>query len=118
LRLLPGEAVVGAAAVAGPEGAGLLASRRGWIKRLGVDQLRLCQRGDLGQIGLRFSHRLDQLADLCDAEAALVAAVLSSRRSARLQPADLESQDSGGVGVSLGLADREELQALVPLVQA
>ncbi|TVS05721.1 MAG: DNA topoisomerase 4 subunit A [Cyanobium sp. PLM2.Bin73] len=117
LRLLPGEVVVGAAGVGGPDGAVLLASRRGWIKRLGVDQLRLCRRGDLGQIGLRFSQRHDHLADLCDAEAPLVAALLSSGRSARLQPADLEGQDAGGPGVSLNLAEREDLQALVPLIR-
>lgn len=117
LRLLPGEAVVGAAGVAGPDGAVLLASRRGWIKRLGVDQLRLCRRGDLGQIGLHFSQRHDELADLCNAEAPLVAALLSSGRTARLQPAGLESQDAGGSGVSLNLAEREELQALVPLIR-
>ena len=117
LRLLPGELVVGAAGVGGPDGAVLLASRRGRIKRLEVDQLRLCRRGDLGQIGLRFSQRHDQLADLCDAEAPLVAALLSSGRSARLQPADLEGQDAGGPGVSLNLAEREDLQALVPLIR-
>jgi DNA gyrase subunit A len=118
MRLLPGEAVAGAAAVGGPEAAVLLASRRGWIKRLGLDQLRLCQRGDLGQIGLRFSHRLDQLADLCAADTTLVAVLLSSGRSARLLPGELESQNAGGQGVSLGLAEREELQALVPLLRA
>ncbi|MCP9886891.1 DNA topoisomerase 4 subunit A [Cyanobium sp. ATX 6A2] len=117
LRLLPGEAVVGAAGVRGPEGSVLLASRRGWLKRLSVDQLRLCQRGDLGQIGLRFSDRHDQLADLCDAEAPLVAALLSNGRSARLQPADLDSQHTSDGGMNLGLAEREELQALVPLIR-
>jgi DNA gyrase subunit A len=117
LRLLPGETVVGAAGVRGPEGSVLLASRRGWLKRLSVDQLRLCQRGDLGQIGLRFSDRHDQLADLCDAEAPLVAALLNNGRSARLQPADLDSQDASDRGMSLGLAEREELQALVPLIR-
>jgi DNA gyrase subunit A len=115
LRLLPGEAVVGAAGVQGPEGSVLLASRRGWIKRLPVAQLRLCQRGDLGQIGLRFSERQDRLADLCDADAPLVAALLSNGHSTRLEPRNLEAQDTDATGLNLGLADREELQALVPL---
>ncbi|MEX1322971.1 MAG: DNA gyrase subunit A, partial [Synechococcaceae cyanobacterium] len=117
LRLLPGEAVVGAAGVEGPQGAVLLASRRGWLKRLRVDQLRLCRRGDLGQIGLRFSERHDCLADLCDAGAPLVAALLSNGRSARLSPGSLEAQDASGAGVSLGLAEREDLQSLLPLVR-
>jgi hypothetical protein len=46
-----------------------------------------------------------------------VAALLSSGRSARLQPADLEGQDASGPGVSLNLAEREDLQALVPLIR-
>ncbi len=115
LRLLPGEAVVGAAGVVGPQGAVLLASRRGWIKRLPVAELRLCQRGDLGQIGLHFSERQDSLADLCDAAAPLVAALLGNGRSTRLEPASLEPQTASEAGTSLGLAEREELQALVPL---
>ncbi|MGB5135130.1 MAG: DNA topoisomerase (ATP-hydrolyzing) [Prochlorococcaceae cyanobacterium] len=115
LRLLPGESVVGAAGVADAEAMVLLASRQGWIKRLAVGQLRLCQRGDLGQIGLRFSQRQDQLIDLCGADAPLVGAVLNNGRSARLQPGSLEVQDAAGTGASIGLADPEELMALVPL---
>jgi DNA gyrase subunit A len=115
LRLLPGESVVGAAGVVGPEAAVLLASRRGWIKRLAVGELRLCQRGDLGQIGLRFSQRQDQLIDLCGADVSLVGAVLNDGGSARLQPASLEVEDAAGTGVSIGLAEAEELTALVPL---
>ncbi len=63
LRLLPGETVVGAAGV-NPEGCVLLASRSGQLKRLEVSSLRRCQRGDIGQIGVRFQERGDQLIDL------------------------------------------------------
>ncbi|MCP9927103.1 DNA topoisomerase (ATP-hydrolyzing) subunit A [Cyanobium sp. CH-040] len=116
LRLLPGESVVGAAGAAGAGSTVLLASRLGWIKRLAVDGLRLCQRGDLGQIGLRFSQRQDQLIDLCGGDTPLVGALLDSGRNARLQPQDLEVEDATGSGVSLGLAEQEELSDLVPLV--
>jgi DNA gyrase subunit A len=114
LRLLPGEAVVGACSV-GADGAVLLASRRGQIKRLAVADLRPCQRGDMGQIGLRFNQRDDALAALSSASAALVAVTLGSNRSLRLQPANLELQDSTGTGLQLDLASHQEVQTLVPL---
>jgi DNA gyrase subunit A len=113
LRLLPGEAVVGACS-ATAEGAVLLASRRGQIKRLAVAELRSCQRGDMGQIGLRFNHRDDTLVAL-SAATSLVAVVLGNNRSLRLQPGDLELQDSSGTGLQLELAGHQELQTLVPL---
>jgi DNA gyrase subunit A len=80
LRLLPGETVVGAAGVCS-EGCVLLASRSGQLKRLSVNSLRRCQRGDIGQIGVRFSQRGDQLIDLREDRSAVVSAVLSDGRS-------------------------------------
>ncbi|MEB3263972.1 MAG: DNA topoisomerase (ATP-hydrolyzing) subunit A, partial [Synechococcus sp.] len=115
LRLLPGEAVVGAAAVAGG-GDVLLASRRGQLKRLEVASLRPCQRGDLGQIGLRFLERGDALVDLCEAGAPLVSVLVGEGRHARLQPEQLERQDAAGSGETLNLRAGEAVQALVPLI--
>jgi DNA gyrase subunit A len=117
LRLLPGEAVVGATAVAGAQAGVLLASRGGWIKRLAVSHLRLCQRGDLGQIGLRFSQRQDRLADLCAADVPLVAVLFGDGRSSRLSPASLEDQDPNGTGDCLVPPGAKELQALVGLAR-
>jgi len=109
LRLLPGETVVGAAAVGAGESV-LLASGRGQIRRLALADLRLCQRGDLGQIGLRFQERGDQVVDLRPAAVPLLAALLSDGRSLRLKPEELPatvSADQGwlcevGAGTSLG----------------
>ncbi|MFM7676640.1 MAG: DNA topoisomerase (ATP-hydrolyzing) subunit A [Synechococcus sp.] len=115
LRLLPGESVVGAAAVAGG-GDVLLASRRGQLKRLEVASLRPCQRGDLGQIGLRFLERGDVLVDLCEAGAPLVSVLVGEGRHARLQPEQLERQDATGSGETLNLRAGEAVQALVPLI--
>ena len=78
LRLLPGETVVGAAC-AGAGGHVLLASRRGQLKRLRLDDLRPCQRGAMGQIGLRFLERDDALVDLQADDAPLIAVVLDGR---------------------------------------
>jgi DNA gyrase subunit A len=114
LRLLPGEAVVSACCVSA-DGAVLLASRLGQIKRLAVADLRSCQRGDMGQIGLRFNQRDDALAALSSASTDMVAVILGNSRSLRLQPAALELQDSTGTGLQLDLGSHQEVQTLVPL---
>jgi DNA gyrase subunit A len=117
LRLLPGETVVGAACGA-PEGTVLLASRLGQIKRLRVDSLRLCQRGDLGQIGLRFLQRGDQLVDLQGGEASLVGVTLAgvAGRSLRLRVDQLSPEDAAGSGTTLSLKPGDAVQELVPLL--
>jgi len=94
----------------------VLASRYGQIKRLSTATLRLCQRGDLGQIGLRFAERGDRLVDLCSAETALISGVVSETRNVRLEPSQLEAQDPSGLGDNLGLKAGEHLQSLVPLI--
>ncbi|MEB3349567.1 MAG: DNA topoisomerase (ATP-hydrolyzing) [Cyanobacteriota bacterium] len=118
LRLLPGEAVVGAAAVTA-EGSVLLASRRGQLKRLGVAGLRICQRGDLGQIGFRFTQRDDELVSLCGVNTTSVAALVGEQASLRLQPGelDIETAEASGLQLDLG-ADANALRALVPLQQS
>ncbi|MFO0037780.1 MAG: DNA topoisomerase (ATP-hydrolyzing) subunit A [Synechococcaceae cyanobacterium] len=118
LRLLPGEAVVGAACVAGGDDAGVvLASRAGQLKRVRLVDLRRCQRGDLGQIGLRFHSRGDGLIDLCGDEAPLLGLRLEggAGRSGRLRPGDLPAEDVTGTGIQLALVGTESLRELVPL---
>ena len=115
LRLLPGETVVGAAGVS-PEGCVLLASRSGQLKRLAVSSLRRCQRGDIGQIGVRLSQRGDQLTDLREDRTAVVSAVLSDGRSLRLDTSELQAEDDTGSGQDLGLSGHEALAELVPLL--
>jgi DNA gyrase subunit A len=117
LRLLPGEEVVGAAAT-GSGGSVLMASRRGQIKRLRVDSLRLCQRGDIGQIGLRFLERDDRLVDLQGDEAAVMGVLLTSgdTRSLRLLVEALEAEDTAGSGQRQPLPAGEGVRELVPLV--
>ena len=116
LRLLPGETVVGAAGVAA-DGCVLLASRAGQLKRLAVQSLRRCQRGDLGQIGMRFNQRGDQLIDLREDHSMVVAAVLSDGRSLRLDTAELQAEDDTGSGLELGISGGEMVAELVPLLQ-
>jgi DNA gyrase subunit A len=119
MRLLPGEQVVGAACVP-RDGEVLLASRMGQLKKLQVSSLRLCQRGDLGQIGLRFLQRADQLVDLQAAEGPVVGVRLSGGegRHLRWSVADLASEDGNASGLQLPLRSKENVLELVPLVTA
>jgi len=96
----------------------LLASRLGQLKKLRVSSLRLCQRGDLGQIGLRFPQRADQLVDLQAAEGAIVGVRLggSEGRHLRWSVAELPSEDTTTSGVPLPLLGGEHVVQLVPLV--
>jgi DNA gyrase subunit A len=115
LRLLPGEAVVGAAGVS-PDGCVLLASGSGQLKRLEVNSLRRCQRGDLGQIGVRFTQRDDQLIGLREDHSPVVVAVLNEGRSLRLDTAELQAEDDTGNGQPLGLGAYKAVAELVPLL--
>jgi DNA gyrase subunit A len=116
MRLLPGEAIVGAADV-GASGAVLLASRLGQIKRLQVDQLRPCLRGDLGQIGLQFNNRSDALVDLqSDAAGVVGVRLANSSINLRLACPELPLDDPMASGLQLSLANGQELSELVPLL--
>ena len=119
LRLLPGERVVGAAS-ADASGSVLMASRRGLLKRLEVGSLRLCHRGDIGQIGLRFLERDDQLVDLRGDECSLLGIRLTSGdgRSLRLKIDPLLVEGTTGSGMQQPLKSGDQLLELVPLIEA
>jgi len=116
LRLLPGETVVGATCGTAADGV-LLATQLGRVKRLAVTELRLCQRGDLGQIGLRFLERDDRVVDLQADSSAVIGVALagSPPRNLRLLTADLPSEDAGGSGLDLNLPSGTTIEALIPL---
>jgi DNA gyrase subunit A len=115
LRLLPGEAVVGAVGVAHDDSV-LLASGQGLIKRLAVANLRRCQRGDIGQIGVRFEQRGDQLVDLCGGHQPLLGALLADGRSLRLEANNLNADEDAAGGQALGLGAKDQLLELIPLL--
>ncbi|MFM7548225.1 MAG: DNA topoisomerase (ATP-hydrolyzing) subunit A [Cyanobacteriota bacterium] len=117
MRLLPGERVSGAACGPADDGSVLLATAGGQVKKLAVSELRLCQRGDLGQIGLRFELRGDQLVDLCSGCADLVAVRISDTRNLRLATTKLEPTDRAGRGTLLPLGAGDEIQELIPLLR-
>ena len=117
LRLLPGERVVGAARAAAG-GDVLLASHRGQVKRLQLESLRPCQRGAMGQIGLRFLERDDSLVDLQAGDAPVIGVTLegSDGRSLRLKADQLAPEDCGGSGTLLNLKANDAVLQLVPLI--
>jgi len=116
LRLLPGETIAGACAPRSDQDV-VLASRLGRIKRLRLESLRRCQRGELGQIGLRFLDRSDALVDLQVCGTSTLGVVLSPTRSFRLDPATLSAQNPDEPGeLPQPLAAGDSVQALVPLI--
>jgi len=114
-RLLPGETVVGAAS--GSSATRLvLTSARGQMKALCIGQLRACQRGDLGEIGLRFRARGDQLVSLADADnPAPLGVVLTGGRSLRVAINSLRPQVGGDTGIDLPLTAGERVEQVVEL---
>ena len=108
LRLLPGEAVIGAAAV-NDSGAVCLATQQGSIKQLAASEIRQCDRGDIGQICMRFEQRGDQVIDLQNSSAGVLGALLNDGRSMRIDSAELAETQQ------LGLSSKESLAELVPL---
>ncbi len=113
LRLLPGEAVVGAVGLA--EGGNVvMASRQGLIQRLPLDNLRRCQRGDIGQIGVRFEQRGDQLVDLCNGSQPLLGVLLADGRSLRLDATSLDPDSGTDTATNLNLGSKEQVSELVP----
>ena len=113
MRLLPGESIVGAAAAASG-GDLLLISQQGQLKRLAMGSLRRCQRGDLGEIGLRFSERSDQLVDL--RATTTMVSVCTSGGSMRVNTTELAVEDGRGSGTQLELPKTQAVEELIPLI--
>jgi len=113
LRLLPGEEVIGAAAV-DDNGDVWLATKHGSIKQLAAAEIRECNRGDIGQICMRFGQRDDQVVDLQSSNTRVLGALLSDGRSLRIDSAELAGSPDGTQ--QLGLGSKEALAELVPLL--
>ena len=113
MRLLPGESIVGAATAAAG-GDVLLISQLGQLKRLGIDHLRRCQRGAIGEIGLRFEQRNDALTDLRSTTARV--SVETQAGSLRLASDSLPVEDGRGTGQQLKLPKGQTVQRLLPLI--
>jgi DNA gyrase subunit A len=113
LRLLPGEAVVGAVGLT-EGGTVVMASRQGLIQRLALDSLRRCQRGDIGQIGVRFEQRGDQLVDLCNGSQPLLGVLFADGRSLRLDATSLDPGRSTVATTTISLTPKDRISEIVP----
>jgi DNA gyrase subunit A len=124
MRLLPGEQLVGAACLPAKEAETndasqstvVLATASGQLKRLLVSSLRPCQRGDMGQIGLRLQQRGDYLVDLQTPTSAVLGLLTDKGWSCRIGLNELEGEDTNGTGINLKLPQGQQIQELVPLI--
>ena len=105
--------MIGAAAV-DDNGDVWLATKHGSIKQLAAAEIRECNRGDIGQICMRFDQRDDQVVDLQSSNAGVLGALLSDGRSLRIDSAELAGSPDGTQ--QLGLGSKEALAELVPLL--
>jgi DNA gyrase subunit A len=110
LKLLPGETVIGAST--GTAGSSLLlASRHGMVSRVPLEQIRRCKRGDIGQIGIRFDQRDDELIDLHEGQCSIFAAILCDGRSQRI-----ETKSLSAVAKNILLGTKAQLVGVSPLI--
>ena len=82
-----------------------------------MSDLRCCLRGDLGQIGMRFSQTGDRLVALCGCSSDLVAARVGETRSLRLDLSQWSEQPDDQNGTQLRLGAGEGIRELVPLLR-
>ena len=115
LRLLPGEQLVGAVSLpADAPGQLIAATRQGRLIRRPLDDLRLCHRGDLGDLAIDLNATAapdDRLVSVCLA-APLLGLISSQGRHGRIAGTAISSD----LSLDLSLREGETLQALVPLI--
>jgi DNA gyrase subunit A len=115
MRLLPGEQLVGAVSLpADDPGQLIAATRQGRLIRRQLDDLRLCHRGDLGDLAIDLNATAapdDRLVAVC-LSAPLLGLISSQGRHGRVAGTAISSDHS----LELQLREGETLQALVPLI--
>jgi len=114
MRLLPGETVVGAVALE-DTGSVIAASSHGLIKELRLKDLRRCERGNIGQIGMHLKQPKDDLVNICDSKSKIIAIQLDDGRGMRLSKAWLETVQNDTRGRELELGPNRKIIDLVPI---
>jgi len=92
------------------------ASLMGLIQQLPLGSLRRCQRGGVGQIGVQFQQRGDQLVDLCNGNTPVLGVILKGGRSLRLTVEKQDMNNNEGRGKSLEVGDEGQVCEMVPLL--
>ena len=80
-----------------------------------MNALRLCLRGDLGQIGIRFNDREDYLLVIHEDKASLLGLILNNGQNLRYETTNIQIETDPGSAGSLAFSQNEQLTALVPL---
>ena len=116
MRLFPGERIAGAISLMSSNTI-LVATAQGRITRIDASQLRLCQRGDLGEIAVHLEHDNDRIQALCSGDD-LVGLITSLKRHGRLDARDFACGKPGEASFEqLDLSSDETLLELIPLIQ-
>ena len=114
LRLLPGEEVIGAAAVS--DGVELvLGSQKGTLVMINPTlALRKCERGSLGQICIRFQNKSDTVIDFCVTRRnQLLSVVCRGSNNQRINTSSLEAtSDHSPAGKENVLHATDEIQEI------
>ncbi|MFL0778025.1 MAG: DNA topoisomerase (ATP-hydrolyzing) subunit A [Prochlorococcus sp.] len=97
----------------------LIGTRLGRLSKIDVKSIRICKRGDLGEIALPLTHSnnlKDQVIDVCNGNQ-LVGLVTSKCRFGRLAPEELDTYPFKNIETKdLNLKESEQLEELVPLI--
>ena len=119
MRLLPGESLVGGLNLppGEPEQSILMATTKGRLTRIASSGLRLCQRGDLGEIAVTLKGNEDRVMAIC-AGHGLVGLTTDRGRHGRFSAEDLACKELGEtLSDQLDLKADENLSNLVRLIQ-
>ncbi len=96
-----------------------MASNKGDIVKLTIDSLRLCKRGDLGEIGFPISDSdssTDRVIDICNGDV-LTGLVTSQGRHGRIDANAIDPSTPNSINkTSIKMKEGESLKKLVPLI--
>ncbi len=118
MKTLPGEVIIGAVENSKITNNQLvLVTKYGKLKRIDFNSLRLCQKGDLGEIGieLKDSNKLiDRVVDVYNGKR-LGSIISSEGRTARIAPDNLKEK-SNLQQTSIALKENEYIKKIIPLI--
>ena len=120
MRLLPDEKMIGAISVnPNNQNSLLMVSSKGIIIKMQVDSLRLCKRGDLGEIGFpiqKLDSSNDRVIDICNGDV-LGGIATSQGRHGRIDANTIPASTPEDINtVSINLKEGERINELVPLI--
>ena len=118
MKTMPGELIIGAVTNAkDPNNNLILATKYGILKRIRFDSLRLCQKGDLGEMSMELkdskSH-IDRIVDAYNGRS-LGSFISTQGRNARIAPDNLE-EISNNINFPISLKEDEYIKKIIPLI--